>query len=565
MNNQGIKRTKLQNLAVSVLATLLFGVILAKFCVINASTDERQLMMLLSNEVEASAFVVHFQSQFGYLIRFLYRLFPQLEIYFILVYGATLVTQFLLVYSVLDRVGNCKPKTRIAAFLFSFTLSCFAFTKFLLAAKYTHAAILLPIGAFLYVLIKKKITPAGIMLVSLLCAFGAGFRWIGTAMIFPFVLLAVAYKLISNRSDKKQKRMCVTAGVCVAVVVLGSYALNSALYLGSGSDTKDLLKVDKLRASLQDYKVLPSYEKYKEAYDEIGMSAERVKLIRHGLWGIADVTDIETLEKLVKIRDDYYSYLSLTDKLNDAWDTFKEAVCSVKIIYHFAFALLLITAFAVSIKSRDKLKLLLLIFTSLGVLLEVLYLCIRGRMPFRVFFPLELIPILVSGLIIGDNFINNAKLSNAKRLFAAAFVLIFSFGASQTIYLSQMGFASFQSRADLTEKIEQTDGKLYLHLGSMAASRVNFIHHNKNYSSYINAGGNISEMPYWKNLVWNGYSGAAEALAKRDDIRFVSEADNKDVQNITDYLNQEGYDVSCEFEEIEVDGETYRIWKINQN
>ena len=55
----------------------------------------------------------------------------------------------------------------------------------------------------------------------------------------------------------------------------------------------------------------------------------------------------------------------------------------------------------------------------------------------------------------------------------------------------------------------------------------------------------------------------AKAIASRDDLRLVTKRENKDVGTIVEYLNQEGYEVSCEFEEVEFGGECFKIWKIN--
>ncbi len=561
MQTANLRKLKFQNLAVSAVSVLLFGIIIAKFCVINAATDERQIMMLLSDELESDIFMVHLQSQFALFIKALYRLFPSLEIYSLLVWGSTLFTQFILIYAVLDRAGKHPIKTRISAFVFSFLLSCFAFTKFLLTAKYTHAAILLMVGVFLYVLIKENLTVFSLVLIFFMSAFASGFRWLGAAMLLPFVLIVAVYKFILNKNDKKTAKMYALAALTAVVVILGSNALNSVLY--ANSEYKDLLKVDKLRSSIQDYRGLPSYEKFSEAYDEIGLSPERVKLIRHAQWGIADVTDVETLEKLNEIRDEYYSYLTFPDKLKEGFDTFREALSETMPVYGICAVVFSVLALILSVRKRDKLGVLFIVSVLLTVFLEVFYLCYKGRMPFRVFFPLELLPILVSSLFIVKDMALNIDLGVLKSLFSVVFAAVFVFGTAQTIYKSEKNYAFWQSKADLTEQIENTSGTLYLHISSMAASRVSFIHENKNYFTYINAGGNISEMPYWKKLVKGEYSSVSEALSKREDIRFVSASDNREVQNIVDYLNQEGYSVSADFEEITVDGEKYRIWKIN--
>ena len=378
-------------------------------------------------------------------------------------------------------------------------------------------------------------------------------------------MLAIVYKLVLNKPNKKLFKRYVVLGVAVLVLAGGSKITNEWTY--SHSNYKDILTVDYYRSELQDYQVLPTYDKAKEAYDEIGVSENQVKLIRHAMWGIAGVTDVDTLKELLEFRNNYYSSQSLSEKLDSMLETFKETFPQVKTVYHVSTVILVVLAFGIILKSKDKLKLALLSFTCLGVFAEVLYLCYKGRMPFRVFFPLELILIFVSSLIVAERFLQTEF--KPKKICALMFAVMFVFGIVQTSFRAEKRLSSYSAYTKLTEEMMQKDdGNIYLYISSMAYSEASFVKEKSdsdNSSLYMNAGGNLSETPYWYNIVCGEYSSVAQALANRKDIKFVSEKNNKDVLNICEYLNSEGYSVSYECEEISVEGKEFKIWEIVSN
>lgn len=551
------RKNRLINFAVSFASVFLLGLIIAKFADINVTTDERQLKMLLSGEIPSSNFIALISSPMAFLIRCLYKLFPRLEIYYILIYGAILLAFALIVYAICDRLKRQSLKVRAIGFAFSFVLSLFCLLEFLLQIRYTYAAIILAVSVFVVILVKENISIFDTVLVAVVCAFSAGFRFVAFVMVLPFILLAVLYRLLKSKSGKKPKKRLIALMCAVIVVAFCSNAAN--VYLYSQSNEKDLLTVDKLRSGLQDYQVLPSYEKCAKAYDEIGISSVQVKLIRHALWGIADITDEETLQKLTEIRDDYYNNEGISDKISRMKETFSEVFSQVPLIYSVSVVIMSVIALIILIKQREKLKLCLLACTLLGCMSEVLYLCYKGRMPFRVFFPTEIIAILVSSLIIADYLLQNQK----HRVFTSAFAVIFVIGIFGTVNRAERRIAVYEPYCAATESFGNESGTLYLHLGSMAYSEANFLRDEVKTASYVNAGGNLSEMSAWKNLVCGEYDSVSKALANRDDLRFVTKKQGKDIGTIVEYLNQEGYEVSCEFEEVEFGGECFKIWKIN--
>lgn len=555
------RKNRLINFAVSFASVFLLGLIIAKFADINVTTDERQLKMLLSGEIPSSNFIALISSPMAFLIRCLYKLFPRLEIYYILIYGAILLAFALIVYAICDRLKRQSLKVRAIGFAFSFVLSLFCLLEFLLQIRYTYAAIILAVSVFVVILVKEDISIFDTVLVAVVCAFSAGFRFVAFVMVLPFILLAVLYRLLKSKGDKKPKKKLMALMCAVIVVAFCSNAVN--VYLYSRSDEKDLLTVDKLRSGLQDYQILPSYEKCAKAYDEIGISSVQVKLIRHALWGIADITDEETLQKLTEIRDDYYNNEGISDKISRMKETFSEVFGQVPLIYSVSVVILSVIALIILIKQREKLKLCLLACTLLGCMGEVLYLCYKGRMPFRVFFPTEIIAILVSSLIIADYLLQNQKQRVFTSVFAVGFAVIFAIGIFGTVNRAERRIAVYEPYSLATESFGKESGTLYLHLGSMAYSEANFLRDEVKTASYVNAGGNLSEMSAWENLVCGEYDSVTKALASRDDIRFVTKEHGKDIGTIVEYLNQEGYEVSCEFEEVEFSGECFKIWKIN--
>ncbi len=244
-------------------------------------------------------------------------------------------------------------------------------------------------------------------------------------------------------------------------------------------------------------------------------------------------------------------------------ETFLEVFGQVSTVYNFSCVLLSVTALIILIRQSDKLKLCLLLCTLLGCMSEVLYLCYKGRMPFRVFFPTEIIAIFVSSVIIAGYLLERSKRKKIKSLFLTVFAVIFVIGIFGTVNRAERRIASYEPYSLATESFEKESGMLYLHLSSMAYSKANFLRDEVKTAFYVNAGGNLSEMNAWKNLVCGEYDSVAKAIASRDDLRFVTKRENKDVGAIVEYLNQEGYEVSCEFEEAEFGGECFKIWKIN--
>ena len=554
-------KNRLINFTASFVSVLLLGMVIVKFADINVTTDERQLKMLLSGEITSSNFIALISSPMALLIRCLYKLFPRLEIYYVVIYGAILFAFALIVYAICDRLKQCSLKIRIIGFVFAYTLSLFCLLEFLLQIRYTYAAIILAVSAFAYILVKENLSIFDTVLVAVVCAFSAGFRFVGFLMVLPFVLLAVLYRLVKSKGDKKPQKSLIALMCIVIVVAFCSNAVN--VYMYSQGDEKDLLTVDKLRSGLQDYQILPSYRECAEAYDEIGVTPVQVSLIRHALWGIADITDVTTLQRLTQIRDDYYENESISDKINRMKETFLEVFGQVSTVYNFSCVFLSVTALIILIRQRDKLKLCLLLCTLLGCMGEVLYLCCKGRMPFRVFFPTEIIAILVSSVIIAGYLLARPNRKKVKSLFLATFAVIFVIGIFGTVNRAERRIVSYEPYSLATESFEKESAMLYLHLGSMAYSKANFLRDEVKTASYVNAGGNLSEMNAWKNLVCGEYDSVAKAIASRDDLRLVTKRENKDVGTIVEYLNQEGYEVSCEFEEVEFGGECFKIWKIN--
>ena len=127
---------KYKNIGISILTALAIGVFIALFAKINVTTDERQMKMQLSDEIKASPFIINIASPLSLLIRGLYRLFPNFEIYYIVIYGAILFAIAVVIYVVLDRVKEMSGKTKAASYLFAVGLSLFCLLEFLFQKIY---------------------------------------------------------------------------------------------------------------------------------------------------------------------------------------------------------------------------------------------------------------------------------------------------------------------------------------------------------------------------------------------------------------------------------------------
>ena len=278
------------------------GLLLLFFLLFEPTTksDDYDMMNILYGgwNGESSPFILYSSPIYGYILCFLFRLFPSLPWYFIMQY-------LLMLWGMIEITRVLLEKTKITVWLVLPLLSFIYYECFIRITFTKTAGLLIACGyLLLFFLIdnNRKITVrylSGIILIILGILIRKRMFLLVTA-IFAGGFLAF---LLLNRKNlyrdtvRKIVSFVIMTGVLVVIfIVIGK--VNSSVF-SSDSEWKEYHSINTIRAQLFDFGV-PDYDLYEEEYKKLGISKND-----YNTWFVAAVRDdpeLLTPELMVKIR-----------------------------------------------------------------------------------------------------------------------------------------------------------------------------------------------------------------------------------------------------------------------
>lgn len=226
--------------------------------------------------------------------------------------------------------------------------------------------------------------------------------------VIPFAGLLVIYLILKYK--KGAVKRLIPWGI--AGVLLMSAWIGDACAYNSDPDWKHFVEYNELRTSLIDYGI-PHYDDCREAYDAIGLSAVDVSMLSNWYYADEEVFSIDTLKKVIEIRDNNKEKKKLSEKIEELATGFVKTAGEYRIIYILLFLFLVLC-----IRTNKKIFGYQLLSMLIGAG-EVLGLLLINRIPER-----SVYIAVLSAMIVMVYFVNEEKYSFNKTVESICLCLV---------------------------------------------------------------------------------------------------------------------------------------------
>lgn len=372
------------------------------------TNDDKTIMEILTGilSTEPDAHVIYINYLLALPLSLLYRLkatIPWYGMMMLFLHGASYLT--------ISRAMYKKCKTWIQIMIGTvlqvifLCLQVYAFARI----QYTSTAALLAIAGYVMLVLRgdeKKSCPIFILLECLALLL----RKDAFLMIQPLGVSCFMGLWLVNHKTKWMKKMMLTFGILAGIYLLGEFG--NAIGYG-GSEWRQYGRYNRARTTLVDYVGIPSYEEVKDILDKYDVTQATYDAIIQLNTGDIPVKCLEEIAAYAEAKTPGKSIKSVIKMLirsafqNGDWGVPK----SVTSIMLFSFLWILL---------RKRYRLLL---AWMGIMVSHAlvfgYLIYRGRMPYRVTFPLlageALMLMVLMILAMGDNIPNPTKCKWVRR------------------------------------------------------------------------------------------------------------------------------------------------------
>ena len=374
----GMNRKQKRLLLVLVLSSLLQFLFL-HFGNLQYETNDDELFNLIAAGAygfSGSARLIFINYIFCLFLKLIYVLFPSLNGYLILFLGLNCLSATLLCYILSEKLSLRASAAVVIGFHLLLRLNFFAVLQF------TKNAFLYTVTGFVFLLSgMEKRNSKRILAGLVFTAVGFMVRWESAIFITPFFLVRLAFLTLGKQTGKSALRL----SALIFAVLFGIKAVDALLY--SPKPWADYLRYNNVRSELLDYGFAP-VESQAEAYEKIGFSMNDLEVLRD--WNFADdkVFTYEKMKALDAIQIEQNMTISRT--ISEA----NKAVQNC-IVAHPVFPLIWITLLSLVFIRGNRREQLIGILYSAIILGLYGFLCIQGRIQWRVELGIWMTPIVL--------------------------------------------------------------------------------------------------------------------------------------------------------------------------
>lgn len=348
--------------------------------------------------------LVFIQYAMGALISGLYSVFATVPWYSVVLYGTMFLSFVLILYRLLALAKNAK--------MFVLNSLCFAFLiavlfKYLVYPQYTVAsAILGGTAIFWYFTQKKEASKkefvADTILIALLCSLSYMMRQDSFLICAAVLLVGFIIKLIAYKKAYLKR-----AGILVLVLLLclGSIFITEKVAY-SAQEFKDYEAFNVPRSRVYDYHGVPPYEADQQLYQKIGIDYSTYLNLTDYSTEVGSAVNAEAMEAIADANDVTYKHQTgIVTQLRNAVPPFADMFLNAHYINVMTLCVLmfLATALFISILNHKRMKIWLLILSTLTIALLAFYIAFGGRIIERVTMIFILVSLMVSFSVIAVN------------------------------------------------------------------------------------------------------------------------------------------------------------------
>lgn len=534
----------------SVIYTVVIAIVVCSVFPILMSYDENAIKMIVSGRLSGipNFHAININAFFGLILTKLYLAFPSIE-WFSVAFALTAVLScWLFENTVLKLVRSQRKYIIVISCLLSAFFYLSVFLEMTVYWRTSYATAVACLSALFFLGLDKNPGVPEYIVCALLLFLGLSFRKMAFYMIAPYIVLLVIFVAIKDSHEIKKIWFLLGTSVFLVLLAVADVHLYS-------DDYSDMLDMDSNRVKLQDYGGFPSYD---DSFAEMGIDEEEYWVMSQGLYGLCDNFNSESLAVIGDFRDSLKPNLGIKKKLIDMRDLL---LIWLRQYPYYIWVLLLtegIAAIILSALSGKIINWIFMILTLGGWGLEWLYLAYTGRAPYRASYPL-VITLIITALVYDILLFTSLRKNAAVYILFVIVALTALFGCGYEYYNTRDNFARVKLERYMLEHPDNT----YLHFRKSSYDEI--VLFNPPEYNYTKAIGWISETLDWNEFVRGDYDDIWDALAKREDLFFVSEEEeNVMVGIIEDQLIKRGYSVIIEKDFIQFDDEKYWIFSLNQ-
>ncbi len=494
---------------------------------------------------------------FGLILAFLYRVLPVFEWYSILLVIAVFFSLWAILYKVFAILHSkgCDPHVRILTGVMVIFLFNYFFYTEIMDIYFLNSATICGVCACLYLLICKEFRIVDTVIVGSLLVLCFGIRFDVFEEVVPFAVVAFVVRILIFGYKKYSKHLIVS--LLMIFVVL--FTAEKFSYTGIYKNEKETIG---LRAQIQDYGQRLSFDEYEGFYADLGMDRYDYDVMMD-CWGMSDHYNKETLSAIVKQYEaDNYN---VEDKKAQIKILIKNMFKDDYMPSFWCFlALSVLVCVCILIKKKAWKVIGCYFVVWLFAAGELLFLAYKGRFPIRV----TKGPLVI--LIIWSIAYTAIYISEITSLLKNRWVNLVVTVVSLTC-IAGIGIESGKKYLSYKENFEQNvSGELAMVQYILNdEDNVYFMHGRHDFLDMINPekrnytgwGGWASGTIDWKTMIQGDYDNVWDAVAYRDDLRFV--VGENTVNTLLKYMEYHGYKCEAERETVSVgyNKTKYDVWR----
>lgn len=407
-----------------------------------------------------------------------------------------------------------------------------------------------------------------------------------TLLMIPFVGLVLFYKFVDETDRKSAIRKYIVILLCTAACLMVSEGLHFAGYSSQG--WREFVSFFDSRTRIYDFYQIPDYSEHKEFYDSINLDKSEYELLVNYNFGLDDEINADLMKKIADYAGSVTKQEGIVTRLKAVLPKYTYRLRAVSFpksyeypmtdapwnivtgILYLAVFLLFLTGFGGKgemkrgfIEGAWRLALLFLGRTSIW-----LYIMVRGRDPIRITHSLYLIEImvllsLINGALKRKNFGSeglNYNKSTCRKIMTICGAVI---SLCALIYLpvqSNITKTECSGRAEYNKVYEQLEDYFrknsdHFYLVDVyssvsykdegyAFSQKMFENVNNNPRNWIYMGGWACKSPIEKRTLEEFFGDDSMENALCEENAFVVARLDTDMEWLSDYCNDKGYDIT---------------------
>ncbi len=510
-----------------------------------------------------SQYLVYTNVVLGYLIKFMYVIFPGVNCYLWFYLITDLIAIIVLAVSFSEKL-SLKQSVVMTVFL-----NLLLAGDFYIHIHYSKSAVLYVVSASIYLIVLtgrgRKLEIGAYILATILFVLGFCVRIQSFESVLPFILVAFTFSCINDNNKKWYKK-----GFLFMIPLLASimcFFINYHAYYMT--EWRDFKVSDDIMIKIRDFGMY-SYDQCPEKYDAEGITENDFNMILHWMWNDPEEFNEMKLRKLDRIGKESLRSGAFWSS-SAAKGTIKEFVSRVN---NRSIAGLLIAIILLSLLVGNK-KLIIQNTLLFGIaFIEYYYLILKGRFFWRVEIIIWLAAVLLCGYFLIAHLtervaVNEVDIGRKCRMTSAG---IFAVLIVTCVFI----------KSEVFDNSRYTNGdNEYGEFQTILQANSHFVMYNVADYGMLMGAKNIFDidckyLDYYKNITEMGASGnspsgryfakqkkidnPAKALFECDDVYFVGDSESKNV--LLSYL-EEKYGPGITVHSENVDG--VMAWKFDRD